>query len=88
MLKVKVKSINASTMDSSTKHFQEEVCKTIKHEFSSLRGDFKSVSQDLKQRQHRPPQRNRNQNDFRAQNSSEQGNERMSDSRARGRPQM
>lgn len=36
-------------MDSSTKHFQEEVCKTIKHEFSSLRGDFKSVSQDLKQ---------------------------------------
>lgn len=32
-----VKSINASTMDSSTKHFQEEVCKTIKDEFSSLR---------------------------------------------------
>lgn len=46
---VKSTGINASTMDSSTKHFQEEVCKTIKDEFSSLRGDFKSVSQDFKQ---------------------------------------
>lgn len=46
---VKSTGINASTMYSSTKHFQEEVCKTIKDEFPSLRGDFKSVSQDLKQ---------------------------------------
>lgn len=42
------KSMNASTIDSITKHFQEEVCKA-KDEFSSLRGDFKSVSQDLTQ---------------------------------------